>query len=108
MRKGLTLNRRVVEMAEQLMEARGISDFSELVAILIREDYERRYGPMRIEAQSMASAMVMNEPAAAPAGAGNAGTVQNAKGQLLRGAVAKVTAKGGAGKAAPPPLKAHE
>jgi len=42
----LTLNERVIELAERIMDLRGHSSFSGFVEELIRDEYERRRGPL--------------------------------------------------------------
>ena len=45
----LTLNERVLEFAEQIMELRGHSSLSAFIEELVRDEYERRNGPMVIQ-----------------------------------------------------------
>jgi hypothetical protein len=42
----LTLNQRVLELAEQVMRLRGHSSLSGFVEELIRDEYDRRHGPL--------------------------------------------------------------
>lgn len=42
----LTLNERVLDLAQQIMEPLGHSSLSGFVEQLIRDEYERRSGPM--------------------------------------------------------------
>ena len=44
----LTLHERVLEFAQQVMQLRGQSSLSAFVEELIRDEYERRHGPMHL------------------------------------------------------------
>lgn len=44
--KNITLSKRVMDLAEQIMDVRRFDDFSGMVQQLIREEWERRHGPM--------------------------------------------------------------
>lgn len=48
LRKNISISKRVFDMAESIMKARGFDDFSSLLEQLIREDDERRRGPHTI------------------------------------------------------------
>jgi Arc/MetJ-type ribon-helix-helix transcriptional regulator len=52
----LTLHERVLTFAENLMELGGYSSVSGLVETLIREEYERRHGPITMHDQQKAAA----------------------------------------------------
>lgn len=47
-RTNISIAPRIREMAETLMQARAFSDFSGFLAQLIREEWERRHGPMMV------------------------------------------------------------
>lgn len=50
----LTLNKRVIELAEKIMELRGHSSLSGFVEELIRDEYDRRHGPLLLKEGSAA------------------------------------------------------
>jgi len=49
-RKNLTFNPEVLKVAEQLMELRHFSDLSGFLSQLVREEHERRHGPVLYDA----------------------------------------------------------
>lgn len=48
-RTTISLPASLLEKAELLMQARDFNDFSGLIQTLIREEYERRHGPMTLQ-----------------------------------------------------------
>lgn len=56
--KNLTLNDRVLTFAERIMQLRGFDNLTGLVETLLREEYERRHGPLNFEEMD---ALALNE-----------------------------------------------
>lgn len=46
-RKNISISDQMIEMAEQICKLRGFRDFSGLLEQLIREEWERRNGPVK-------------------------------------------------------------
>jgi len=51
-RKNISLSEPIEERAQQLIKARGFSGLSDMLATLIREEYERRHPPTLQEGQA--------------------------------------------------------
>lgn len=55
LRANITMNEAVRDRATKLMEHLGHSDFSGFLETLIREEWERRYGPIRVNERTAQS-----------------------------------------------------
>ena len=50
-RKNISLSEQIEQRAQAVIESRGFSGLSDLIAVLVREEYERRFGPMMLTEQ---------------------------------------------------------